>query len=187
MVAVGINFNTCIGNTVVVRIGVHHVENAVVVVVGVSAVRRPVVVVVGVEEVGRTVTVEVTVHDGGKGGSALSTKGAETGGRSAWSVHPIGFPVHVVDATREVSVLVKGPRHSGIVHEIVGGAGCSGHDHGAVVGGIVGGCVVHVGGAVTVIVGVEIIGNAVPVHVTRPRELVDASVVVVVFVVATGP
>ena len=115
LVAVGVDLDAGVGDTVVVVIGVNHVEDAVVVVIRISGVRRPVIVVVGVEEVGGAVAVEVAVNDGGEGGGALSTKGPETGGGGAGGVHAVSLPVHEVNTAGVGAVFVERPRASSVV------------------------------------------------------------------------
>ena len=51
---------------------------------------------------------------------------------------------------------------------------------------VVGVGVLNVRNAIVVIVGVEVVRNSVRIQIARPRELVDAAVVIVVLIVPTG-
>ena len=65
-IPIGVHVDADVLDSVVVVVGVPHVEQTIVVVVGVDVVRAAVVVTVSIEEVGDTVTVEVTVPDLGE-------------------------------------------------------------------------------------------------------------------------
>ena len=170
-------------DAVVVVIGVDHVEDAVVIVVRICTVRRSVVVVVGVEEVRCTVAVEVAVNDGGEGGCALCPKCPETGGAGSSTVDSVALPVDVINATGVGTVFVERPCAGCVVLQIIGRAGSSGCRHRTCDACIVGVSILNVGRSVVVVVRVKVVGDAVPIHVTRPSELVNSAVVVVVLII----
>ena len=98
-------------------------------------------------------------------------------GCSALSVHSVALPVDVINATRVLAVFVERPKAGSIVKR----SRC-GHLGGDA--GVVGVGVFNVENAIAVIVRVKVIRHAVRVKIAGPRELVDAPIVVIVFVVS---
>ena len=185
LIPVRVNLDARVRDAVVVVIGVDHVEDAIVVIVGVGRIGCPVVVVVGVEEVWSTVAVKIAVDDLSErrcslnGADGLVEAAKESRGRCSGSVDAVSLPVNVVNTARKRTVLVEGPGSSSVIER--GGGG-----HLRENGSVIGMSVLFVGNAVAVIVGVKVVRGAISVEVARPRELVNSTVVVVVFVVSAG-
>ena len=115
-VAVVVDVNACVRNSVVVVVRVKHIEDSVVVVIRVGRVWCAIVVVVRINEVRNAVTVKIAVNDIYERWRALCTL-------CAWSLtigaDSCSFPSDVVHATRIVSVVNEIPNDR-CIEEIAG-------------------------------------------------------------------
>ena len=174
-VTVVVDVDTSVRDSVVVIVWVKHVEDAIVVVIGIGRIWCSIVVVVRIDEVWNAIAVKVTVNNVCERRCSLCTLRTRPLSIRAYSSC---FPSDVVDTTGVISVIDEVPDNR-CIKEV---AGCSiaGCDRSIVWMGIIDVCNV-----VVVVVWVEVIHEAIRIVVARPCELVDSSVVVVVFIEAS--
>ena len=174
-VAVVVDVNACVRDSVVVVIGVKHIEDSVVVVIRVGRVWCAIVVVVRIDEVRNTVSIKIAVNDIYERWRALCTL-------CAWSLtigaDSCSFPSDVVHATRIVSVVNEIPNDWGIKEvACCNVARCDGC--------IIWMGIINVSDVVVVIVWVKVIHDSIRIVIAWPSKLVDSSIIVIVFVETT--